>query len=421
VLEGLAALLDQSLLRQDVGADGEPRFAMLETLREYALDRLVVDPDAELTHRRHATFFLEIAEAAEQQLRGGDQTSGVEQLKQEHANLQAAIGWAVERGEAEIALRLTGALGWFWDIHGHLSEGRDWLAKALALGRPASAARAQALASAGLLAADHNDLSAAQAFFAEALELYHELGDSGKMAYILCSLGRAKRFLGDYPAAQALFADGLALAQQAGDERTAAYAHYNLGRVTYQLGDYEAAQALFSESLARFQESRDTWGIALSNFNLGRVAYQRGDIVAAEAQFTESLTRFIAIGDIWGIALAHCKLGWTALRRGDYATAQARFDQSLPQVQKVGYGEGLADVLAGQAAVASAQESWTQAARLLGAARVILDQIEGTLNTLDRDDVDRVAAEARRRLGEATFVAECETGRSAADRTWSQR
>jgi predicted ATPase/class 3 adenylate cyclase/DNA-binding CsgD family transcriptional regulator len=413
VLEGLAALLGQSLLRREDGSSGEPRFRMLETVREYALDWLAARPDAELTYRQHATFYLGIAEAAEQQLRGAEQTSGIKWLRQEHANLLAAIGWAIARGEAEVALRLTGALGWFWDIHGQLSEGRDWLARALGLdGAVPLAIRARALFSAGLLAADHNDPTAAQALFTEALALYRQVEDIAEAAYTLCGLGRVKRLLGDYTAAQAYLTEGLALAQQAGDVRTIAYARYNLGRVTYQLGDYAAARALFTDGLAGFQECHDTWGIALSRCNLGRVAYRQGDYIAAEAQFTESLARFIAINDVWGIGLAHCKLGWIALCRGDQEAARARFAESLPHVQKVGYREGIADVLTGLATVAGAQGAWAQMARLLGAAGVILEAIGETLNTLDRDDYERAIANARTQLSAAAFMTAWEQGRN---------
>jgi predicted ATPase/class 3 adenylate cyclase len=409
----LGLLVDKSLVRQDSQADGEPRFVMFETIREYALNRLAAQPGADIVHRRYATYYLRIAETAEQQLRSGNQTNGITRLKQEHANLLAAIGWAVEPGEAEIALRLTGALGWFWDIHGQLSEGRSWLARALALdGIVSPAVRARALASAGLLAADHNDPATAQAHYGEALALYQQVGDSAEAANTLCSLARVKRFVGDYSAAQAYLADALALAQQAGDVRSAALANYNLGRVAYQLEDYTAADALFSESLAGFQTCRDTWGIALAHCNLGRVAYRQGDHLAAETRFTESLGRFTAINDVWGIALAHCKLGWIALGRGDYQAARARFAESLPHLQKVGYREGMADVLTGLAVVAGAQAAWGLMLQRLSAAGVILEQLGGTLNTLDRGDYERAIASARSHLSPAAFAAAWEQGRT---------
>ncbi len=338
--------------------------------------------------------------------------SGIRRLNQEHTNLLAAIGWALERGETEIALRLTAALGRFWDLTGQLSEGWARLARALALeGAAPPAIRAHALVSAGLLAADQNDLATAETLFTEALALYQEVGDIAEAAYTLCSLGRVRRFLGDYTAAQAYFAEGLALAQQARDIRTTAYAHYNLGRVAYQLGDYTTAQALFRESLTGCLASHDTWGSALAHCNLGRVAYRQGDYSAAEIQLSESLAHFTAINDVWGMALAHCKLGWVALCRGDHEAARARFVESLPHVQKVGYREGIADVLTGLATVAGARGAWVQMVRLLSAAGVILDTIGGTLNTIDRDDYEWAIASTRTRLSAAAFAAAWEQGR----------
>jgi predicted ATPase len=161
--EGVSSLLEKSLLGQEEGAEGEPRLVMLETIREYARERLEVSGEAESIKRAHAEYFLALAEEAEPKLRGSEVVEWLDRLEREHDNMRVALSWTSERKEVEVALRLGGALWWFWSARAYQSEGRRWLEEALAIdGRVSPEVRAMALAAAGGLALEQGDLDRAQ-------------------------------------------------------------------------------------------------------------------------------------------------------------------------------------------------------------------------------------------------------------------
>jgi predicted ATPase len=170
--DGISSLLDKSLLKHEEGPGGEPRFVMLETVHEFAREKLGQSEEAEQIKRVHAQYFLTLAEEAYPELRGPDQLEWLESLEAEHDNMRAALSWALERKEAEVALRLGGALWWFWSVRGYHSEGRRWLEAALAIevgGSPE--VRAMALAGAGALASDQGDLDRAKEACEEGLQI----------------------------------------------------------------------------------------------------------------------------------------------------------------------------------------------------------------------------------------------------------
>ncbi len=184
--EGVSSLLDKSLLRQEEGPGGEPRFVMLETVHEFAREKLQGSGEAEQIKRAHAEYFLTLAEEAYPQLRGPDQLEWLERLEAEHDNMRAALTWASERNEAEVALRLGSALSWFWSVRGYYSEGRRWLEEALAIdGRGAPEVRAMALAGAGELASEQGDLDRAKGAYEEGLELLEHEGREARGAKLL--------------------------------------------------------------------------------------------------------------------------------------------------------------------------------------------------------------------------------------------
>jgi predicted ATPase/class 3 adenylate cyclase len=413
ILNSIDTLVDNSLLQHTAGADGEPRFVMLETIREFALEQLEASEEAETIRRRHATFFTLLAEATDAQAHGAGQPAAVERLREEHDNLRAALQWSLDRGETAIAVRLSGALGWFWDTHNYLSEGRGWLASALAAKGDVDAVfRARALVSAGVLAGDQNDFVAGGTLFEQGLALYREIGGQRGIAYTLSYLGRMQRCQGDYGAARASLEDSAAIFEALGDRRGAAYAAYNLGRVMYQLSDDEAARRKFTSSLAHFQHAGDIWGQALARYNLGRLAYRQADFAEARAFYEPSLALFEQIDDVWGQALVRCKLGWVAYRQGDPA-AQAYFVASLVQLDQVLYIEGLADALTGAAAVALRAERWEPAARLLAAAAALRARVGDVLLTTDELDDTQWIETLRAQLSDATFAAAQRSGAAA--------
>jgi tetratricopeptide (TPR) repeat protein len=283
VLDRLASLVDKSLLQQREQEGGEPRFTMLETLREYALERLEASDEAEAIRSRHLGHFLALAEQTEPELRGSAQVAGLARLEREHDNLRAALGWSQkEVKDAESGQRLAGALSWFWSLHGHFSEGRRWLQQTLALSDETSASvRAKALYGSGLLAVTQGEYGRAVTLHEQALALSREVGDLQGVARGLTFQGVAAELQGDSQRAAALLEEGLARFRELDDEWNIALALRNLGRVALRQGDHQRATALNEESLVLSRELGDKWALAWSLHDLGHVLHSQGDTVRA--------------------------------------------------------------------------------------------------------------------------------------------
>jgi predicted ATPase/Tfp pilus assembly protein PilF len=336
ILDGLATLVEQSLVRQNDGPVGEPRFTMLETIREYALERLAASGAAEALHEQHAAYYLALAERADTELVGARQADWLERVEADHDNLRAAFSWATERRRAEIALRLAGALWWFWRVRGHLSEGRKRLEAALALpdagqaGDPSQIAlRADALSGAGQLAQMQGDYTQASELYREGLELRRGLGDAAGIAEILAGQGRVALRLGDYAAAQAHFEESLKLWQEAGNQAGIADVLAGQGRVARRQGDLLAAQGHFEQSLTLYQRLNAHTSIAEAYINLGSVARLQGNYLQAKTHYQNSLELSRKLGNQRGIAMALANLGNVALEQGDYQSAKQAFEESL--------------------------------------------------------------------------------------------
>lgn len=373
VLDELTALVDHNMLGCAETAEGERRFTMLETIREYALERLLAGGEAEAVRRRHATAYLALAEAAEPALTGAEQVVWLARLEAEHDNLRAALGWALERGEVETAWRLGGALWRFWMIRGYLSEGRRWLAAALAEGSDGPAAiRAKALHGAGVLARQQGDLLRAAARYEECLALRRDLGDKRGIAVVLG----------------------------------------HLGVLAYDRGDFDRAAALHGESLALRRALEDSWGVALTLNNLGEVTRQRGDEECAVVLYEESLALFRDLGDRYGLAMALMNLGMVVHHRGDFARATALLEESLALWQALGEKGNIAECLEGLAGVAAGQGQADRTARLGGAAEALRDTVGVPLSPADRARYEQHLAAARAHSDAATFAAAWVEGRT---------
>jgi non-specific serine/threonine protein kinase len=301
VLDGLTVLVDNSLLRQTESAEDEPRFAMLETIREYALEKLREAAGGELARdlELHSAHYLALAESAAPQLQGRDQIAALNRLEAEHANLISALDGALSRRSLPTALRLGSALWRFWLLRGYLSEGLKWLEEVRALAKDASP--------------DPNLLASA---LYGAAALRHERGDSA--------------------AASALFGESLALFKQAGAARETAHAQNDLGASLLAQRRYDQAAALCEASLADFRQMNDEWGVASALTHLGLAALSRGDAPRATQLFQESLVLFQKLGDRWGMALALNNLGLAALPQGDDERASTLVQSSLALVRELG-------------------------------------------------------------------------------------
>jgi predicted ATPase/class 3 adenylate cyclase len=321
VLDGLAELLDQSLLRQEE-VHGQPRFTMLETIREFARERL--DESGELGEicRRHAVVYLALVEQAEPELTGPDQRDWLDRIEHEHDNLRAAIDWTVDAAEPETALRLVAATWRFWQMRGHLREARERIAKVLGL--PVAShhqqVRARALEAAGGVAYWLGD-RAAHGFYEEALTLARQLGDRAAIA----NAAYNRAFVAEpevtpvvalaTPLGQALLEESLALHRALGDRRGVAKVLWALGAASSAAGDLNAAEERYRESLAVFRDLDDRFMTGWALFELGALASKKVELASAYSLTTEALTIFDAVHDVTGIVL--CLDGLAAIAEAE--------------------------------------------------------------------------------------------------------
>jgi len=426
VTEGIASLVDKSLLRLEEGVDGKGRFLMLETIREYALERLAAHGEAEALRERHLAYYLALAEAAEPHLRGAEQIIWADRLEVEHDNLRAALAWAHGRGAVddstttgvEAELRLAGALFWFWDIRNYQIEGLRWLEGALArTGAPArTAARAMALFAAGRLTAHWGDYVAGGARLEESVALWRELGDKRGLALALTyanGLGWVALYERRVAEARALFAEGVALWRELGDKWGLAKALWSLGAAVRR-DDPAAARPILEESVALFRDVGDAWGLMDTRDQLGIVARAEGDYMQAGLLFEESLAISRETGNKGSRATSLRGLADVVQDQGDYRRALALYQESVALARRFEWKEGIAQCLVGIGGVASAVGQAERAARLLSAAETLLDSIGLSLAAWPevRADFDRYVAAARAQLDEATFNAAWAEGRA---------
>lgn len=349
VLTGIESLVDQSLLSGE-GEDGEPRFYMLATVREYALERLAATGEEEAVRQRHATYFLALAEEAEPMLAGPERGRWLERLDADHNNLRAALRWARQSRSGELGLRLAGALWPFWLARGHLNEGRVRLEELLSVdessNRTAAAAyHAKAARGLGVLAAEQGDYQRAVPLLEQSLELYQQLGDKLGAARSLTSLGIVAVDQAEYGRATCLYEQSMEIVRADGDETRIATLLNNLGNVALMQGNYERAITFFEECLVLKREVGDKDGVAIVLNNLAELARDQGDFEHATALNEESLGIKHDLGDKMGIATSLTNLGELARLRGNYEQARILHEESLAVRRDLGDSRGTATCL----------------------------------------------------------------------------
>ena len=292
ILDQFGSLLDKSLLREVEGISDEPRFVMLELLREFGLDQLKANDEQDVTRHRHADFFLTLAERAEAKLESMDQLEWINRMEQEHDNLRAALEWSkTASGAGDLCLRLAGALGLFWEARGYFSEGRERLSAILSTeaAQRRTIRRAKLLARAAELAYRQSDYAATVELAEESLEIYRELEDKPGTASVLIKLGNAATEAGDYETASRFLEEAHALWQDLGDKHGTARALINLGWAALRPGDYQLAKTRLEAALVISRELEDTRSIGFELSGLGEVALRQGDYERARKLLEESL------------------------------------------------------------------------------------------------------------------------------------
>jgi predicted ATPase/DNA-binding winged helix-turn-helix (wHTH) protein len=309
-LDLLTSLADKSLVVPEQ-EDAQTRYRLLETVRQYARDRLEDTGSSAAVRARHRDYYLALAEEADPKLRGAEQAEWLRRLEEEHENLRAGLEWSIDEVGSKAGLRLCGALQRFWWTRGHFTEGRQWCTRVLgkAGAEERTPERAYVLNAAGVLSHDQGDYPAAKAFHEEGLAIRRELGDRRGTAASLGNLGNVALNQGDYPAARALLEESLAICRELGDRFNSAGLLGNLGGVAFRQGDYPTARALHEESLAIGRELGNPHSISMALSNVGHVALDQGDYPAARALLEESLVIRRELGSRIGILYALEVLG----------------------------------------------------------------------------------------------------------------
>ena len=334
VLDRLSSLVEKHLLRAEDETDCEPRFGMLETIREFGIEQVDASPDGERIRERHAAWFLAFAEQLRPRIDSHEGKAVLDRLDAEHPNLRAAFTWAIERGNAAVAVRFGAALWKFWYVRGHLAEAERWLERSFALPGPTPAGeRAEALYGAGWFAHFRGDSALAEAHGEEALALAREAGDPLRTAMALALIGGMAHHRGDLARARILTEEALAHARASGNAHfVAMYAQGLAGMATDQ-GDYTRATELFEEALTIWRGRGDPWAVGIALLPLGRLAQAQGDVARAAATYQEALTLFAEHGDRGKIADCVDRLARLAALGGEPARA----------VRLFGAAEGLAE------------------------------------------------------------------------------
>jgi non-specific serine/threonine protein kinase len=360
-LDAVTALLDHSLVRSWGEVAGEPRYGMLETIREYAGELLTATGERADFERAHALYYQALAEHADTKLRGPEQGIWMERLEEEVDNLRAALRWSLPSAEWDVGFRLGGALWYFWFLSGRMSEGRSWLGLLLATpeATPALAVRAKALVGASWLA----------------------------------------RTLGVFDEATALAQEGLVLYDRLGDLSGRADALTTLACVALDQGDGARARPFAEESLALRREWSNDWAIRVSLNNLGYLASLECDHLRAREYFAECLELSRVVGDTKGVAQSLQNLGDVVYTLGDVVEAHALIAEALSLLQGLGSRDGVIDCIEGIARAVDAEGRPQQAARLLGAASSLRVTLHEPVRPAQRAEYDQAVNVLRNALG----------------------
>jgi non-specific serine/threonine protein kinase len=404
----LSQLVDKSLVVADEQG-GAARYRLLETVRQYAWDRLAEAGEAEAVRDRHRDWYVGFAERTE---------ALPDRLGTERDNLRAALEWSLaDEGGVEAGLRLAGALWWFWFAWGYLAEGRQWLeatlARAPASERASPALRARALLGAGHLARFQGDWPGARSYCERSLTLFEATGDRSGVGYALHGLGVLAQLDGDYGQARALVERSVTRFRESGNQAGIRDGLWHLGLVARLEGDYARARDIYEENLTLCRSSGDGRGVAKALVQMGLLALRiERDSTRAGALCGESLVISREIGDKPGAGYALARLGNLAQSAGDHARARALYQESLECFREVMDKRQLATCLGFCGNLAVRGGLPPRGARLLGAAAALDPLYRTSLDPVERAECDAGLAAARVVLGDDAFADAWADGRA---------
>jgi predicted ATPase/predicted Ser/Thr protein kinase len=405
----LSQLVDKSLVLASA-AGGRMRYRMLATIRQYAQQKLMDTPRAEIDTllRRYRDSFLAFAESVGNvEQSPGRQTERLDLLETEHDNLLASLEWSLQNQDgADAAIRLVAALSFFWRLRGMAGEeSLKWLARALE--HPGSSertmARAHALLGAGFHAERLGKIDKARAFFEESLDIYQDWKDRSGIAESLRALGMMAVNRGEYSLAHTLFEGSLHIAQDSKDGTATQRALLNLGNVSYYMGDDAAAAQFYGESLSIARDLNDLKGLSNSLNSLANLSTRLNDFQSARHLFEESLALTREMGDKFGIATTLFSLASLTTRQGDFESAASLFKESVPYVREFLGMRGIITFLGGLAELAAARGCVQQATTLWSAAQAVREKLDLPLSSTERAEWDERLATLSEELGSEAF------------------
>jgi predicted ATPase/DNA-binding CsgD family transcriptional regulator/tetratricopeptide (TPR) repeat protein len=400
--EVIASLVDKSLLQLEEEFGKSPRYRMLETVRDYARERLEASDDREETEQRFLTYVVELAERAEPRLWGPDQQRWMSRLEEEYGNVRAALSLAGDEGPR---LRLTAALWPFWSVSGRQHEGRDWLETSLASAEKSlTPAHCGALCGAGILAVQQHDYLPATQRLEAAMELCRSVGDVSGMAAAAVHLGRAARFSGDLESASRLSETALSTARDANDLRWLAESLINLSWIANDLGELSRAISLSEEALAVQRSLGHHWGMSGTLNLLADFAQEAGDYEQALALSQEALAISLQVGDRFNEAHAQLGSGDAAAALGEMPRAASHYGIGLSLLWSQGDQGCTIRSLIGLAQVAAALGKPDRAAELLATADALSEVSDPFFPPYVHDAAAKCEQAVRLRLGGPVFL-----------------
>jgi tetratricopeptide (TPR) repeat protein len=397
------------------GVDGDLRYRMLETVREFALEQLEASNEANAVHFAHANHMISVADSATPNLSGPEPRVWLDRLAAEQDNFRAALAWALgdtgSVGDPAIALRLAAAIWPFWHMRGHLQEGHGWLERAIAKGSKVDPkSRASAFLELANIANNLEDHSRANEFYKESLRIYRELDNQGGMAGSLVGLGMAATSLGDYNQAADYLNQGITAYRDAGEEVVPLPCLYALGRLAVARGDYEEAETRFTEARA-LCHPEDIGTLTYLSLERAQLERYRGNIVVANELASECLVRFREFGERRAEATSLAELGFLSVEKGNFRLAVEHFRAAAALHMELRDEYGFVRCLEGVTRLAVLRDQPELAAHLASAADAWRRRTGTVRIAPESEAYGQTLSATRELLGDNDFEDASDTGR----------